>query len=132
MALIGAQVYATAKDHVTVEGVMTIGQGKLIDNGTACGIDQDGGGFHELYLLLAYHVPCLLGVGDVDRYEVRCLEQLVKAYVCGVIFLLDLRAYAVTVVVYHLHAAGLGAACKSLAYASHAQDSQGLAAQGIT
>ncbi|MBQ5768478.1 MAG: phenylalanine--tRNA ligase subunit beta, partial [Clostridiales bacterium] len=29
LALIGAQVYATAKDHVTVEGVMTIGQGKL-------------------------------------------------------------------------------------------------------
>ena len=29
LALIGATVYATAKDHKTVEGVMTIGQGKL-------------------------------------------------------------------------------------------------------
>ena len=29
LALIGASVYATAKDHKTVEGVMTIGQGKL-------------------------------------------------------------------------------------------------------
>ena len=28
-ALVGATVYATAKDHKTVEGVMTIGKGKL-------------------------------------------------------------------------------------------------------
>ena len=29
LALIGATVYATAKDHVTIEGVMEIKQGKL-------------------------------------------------------------------------------------------------------
>ncbi len=29
LALVGATVYATAKDHVTVEGVMTIKKGKL-------------------------------------------------------------------------------------------------------
>ena len=35
-ALVGATVYATAKDHVTVEGVMTIKKGKLR------GIESDG------------------------------------------------------------------------------------------
>ena len=29
LALVGATVYATAKDHVTIEGVMTIKKGKL-------------------------------------------------------------------------------------------------------
>ena len=76
-------------------------------------------------------MPGLLGVGNVDRYEVRGLEQLLKLYVFGIVLLFNLRAYAVTVVVDHVHAAGLGAACKGLTYTSHAQDTQCLASQRI-
>ena len=49
LALIGATVYATAKDHVTIEGVMTIGQGKLrgydsfgmLCSGVELGLNED-------------------------------------------------------------------------------------------
>ncbi|MCM1438220.1 MAG: phenylalanine--tRNA ligase subunit beta [Roseburia sp.] len=61
-ALIGATVYATAKDHVTVEGVMTIKKGKLrgIDSegmlcaGVEIGVNGDmfdGGDYNGLLLL---------------------------------------------------------------------------------
>ena len=62
LALIGAQVYATAKDHVTVEGVMTIGQGKLrgydsygmLCSGVEIGVTEDmfpGAGYNGLLVL---------------------------------------------------------------------------------
>ena len=68
LALIGAQVYATAKDHVTVEGVMTIGQGKLrgydsygmLCSGVEIGVTEDmfpGAGYNGLLVLPADSVP---------------------------------------------------------------------------
>ena len=68
LALIGAQVYATAKDHVTVEGLMTIGQGKLrgydsygmLCSGVELGVSEDmfpGAGYNGLLVLPADSVP---------------------------------------------------------------------------
>lgn len=62
LALIGATVYQTAKDHVTVEGVMTIGQGKLrgydsfgmLCSGVELGLTEDmyeGAGYNGLLVL---------------------------------------------------------------------------------
>ncbi len=62
LALIGATVYATAKDHKTVEGVMTIGQGKLrgydsygmLCSGVEIGLSEDlyeGAGYNGLLVL---------------------------------------------------------------------------------
>ena len=59
LALIGATVYATAKDHVTIEGVMTIKKGKLrgyesqgmLCSGTELGLTEDlypGAGYNGL------------------------------------------------------------------------------------
>ena len=68
LALIGATVYATAKDHVTVEGVMTIGQGKLrgydsygmLCSGVEIGLTEDlyeGAGYNGLLVLPDDAVP---------------------------------------------------------------------------
>ena len=68
LALIGATVYATAKDHKTVEGVMTIGQGKLrgydsfgmLCSGTELGLNEDlypGAGYNGLLVLPEDAVP---------------------------------------------------------------------------
>lgn len=68
LALIGATVYATAKDHVTVEGVMTIGQGKLrgydsygmMCSGVELGVSEDmfkGAGYNGLLVLPEDAVP---------------------------------------------------------------------------
>ena len=62
VALPGATVYATAKDHVTVEGVMTIKKGKLrgydsfgmLCSGTELGVSEDmypGAGYNGLLVL---------------------------------------------------------------------------------
>ena len=62
LALIGATVYATAKDHKTVEGVMTIGQGKLrgydsfgmLCSGVEIGVSENmypGAGYNGLLVL---------------------------------------------------------------------------------
>ncbi len=62
LALVGATVYATAKDHKTVEGVMTIGQGKLrgydsfgmLCSGVEIGLTEDlypGAGYNGLLVL---------------------------------------------------------------------------------
>lgn len=62
LALVGAQVYATAKDHVTVEGVMQIKKGKLrgyesvgmLCSGTELGLTEDlypGAGYNGLLVL---------------------------------------------------------------------------------
>lgn len=80
VALLGATVYATAKDHVTVEGVMTIKKGKLrgIDScgmlcsGVEIGVNGDifeGGDYNGLLLLPSTFengadVKPLLGLDD--------------------------------------------------------------------
>ncbi len=62
LALIGASVYATAKDHVTIEGVMKIKKGKLrgydshgmLCSGTELGLSEDlykGAGYNGLLVL---------------------------------------------------------------------------------
>ena len=62
LALVGATVYATAKDHVTVEGVMTIKKGKLrgyesfgmLCSGVELGLNEDlypGAGYNGLLAL---------------------------------------------------------------------------------
>ena len=62
LALVGATVYATAKDHVTVEGVMTIKKGKLrgyeshgmLCSGIELGLTEDlyeGAGYNGLLVL---------------------------------------------------------------------------------
>ncbi len=62
VALVGATVYATAKDHVTVEGVMTIKKGKLrgvdsegmLCSGVEIGVTEDmfeGAGYNGLLVL---------------------------------------------------------------------------------
>lgn len=68
LALVGATVYATAKDHVTVEGVMTIGAGKLrgydsfgmLCSGVEIGVNEDmypGAGYNGLLVLPEDAVP---------------------------------------------------------------------------
>ena len=68
VALEGAQVYATAKDHVTIEGVMTIKKGKLrgyesfgmLCSGTELGVSEDmypGAGYNGLLVLPDDAVP---------------------------------------------------------------------------
>ena len=62
VALEGAQVYATAKDHVTIEGTMKIKKGKLrgyescgmLCSGTELGLNEDlypGAGYNGLLVL---------------------------------------------------------------------------------
>ncbi|MCQ2507821.1 MAG: phenylalanine--tRNA ligase subunit beta [Dorea sp.] len=62
VAMVGAQVYATARDHVTIEGVMTIKKGKLrgytsqgmLCSGTELGLNEDlypGAGYNGLLVL---------------------------------------------------------------------------------
>ncbi len=79
-ALVGATVYATAKDHVTVEGVMTIKKGKLrgiesdgmLCSGAELGVNgdmYDGGDYCGLLLLPAdckngEDVKPILGLDD--------------------------------------------------------------------
>ena len=64
VALVGASVYATAKDHKTIEGVMTIKKGKLkgyesmgmLCSGTELGLSEDlypGAGYNGLLVLPA-------------------------------------------------------------------------------
>lgn len=81
LALIGATVYATAKDHKTVEGVMTIKAGKLrgydsfgmLCSGTELGVSEDlfpGGGYNGLLVLpedaeVGVDVKPILGLDDV-------------------------------------------------------------------
>ncbi|MBR6307733.1 MAG: phenylalanine--tRNA ligase subunit beta [Lachnospiraceae bacterium] len=68
LALVGATVYATAKDHVTVEGVMTINAGKLrgydsfgmLCSGIEIGVTEDmypGAGYNGLLVLPDDAVP---------------------------------------------------------------------------
>ncbi|MBQ1640055.1 MAG: phenylalanine--tRNA ligase subunit beta [Lachnospiraceae bacterium] len=80
LALIGATVYATAKDHVTIEGVMTIGQGKLrgydsfgmLCSGVELGLNEDlypGAGYNGLLVLpedaeVGADVKPILGLDD--------------------------------------------------------------------
>jgi phenylalanyl-tRNA synthetase beta chain len=80
LALIGATVYATAKDHKTIEGVMEIKQGKLrgydsfgmLCSGTELGLTEDmypGAGYNGLLVLpedseLGSDVKPLLGMDD--------------------------------------------------------------------
>ncbi len=80
MALVGATVYATAKDHVTIEGVMTIKKGKLrgyesfgmLCSGTELGLNEDlypGAGYNGLLVLpedapVGADVKPMLGLDD--------------------------------------------------------------------
>lgn len=80
LALIGATVYATAKDHVTIEGIMEIKQGKLrgydsygmLCSGTELGLTEDlypGAGYNGLLVLpedaeTGADVKPLLGMDD--------------------------------------------------------------------
>lgn len=79
-ALVGASVYATAKDHKTIEGVMTIGKGKLrgyesfgmLCSGVELGLNEDmypGAGYNGLLVLpedaeVGADVKPILGLDD--------------------------------------------------------------------
>ncbi len=80
LALVGATVYATAKDHVTTQGVMTIKKGKLrgyesfgmLCSGVELGLNEDlypGAGYNGLLVLpedapVGADVKPLLGMED--------------------------------------------------------------------
>jgi len=80
VALVGATVYATAKDHKTVEGVMTIGKGKLrgyesfgmLCSGVELGVSENmypGAGYNGLLVLpedavVGADVKPILGLDD--------------------------------------------------------------------
>lgn len=80
LALIGASVYATAKDHVTIEGVMKIKKGKLrgyesfgmLCSGVELGLNEDlypGAGYNGLLVLpddaeVGADVKPILGLDD--------------------------------------------------------------------
>lgn len=80
LALVGATVYATAKDHVTIEGVMTIKKGKLrgyesfgmLCSGTELGLNEDlyaGAGYNGLLVVpddaeVGADVKPILGMDD--------------------------------------------------------------------
>ena len=79
-ALVGATVYATAKDHKTIEGVMTIGKGKLrgyeshgmLCSGVELGVSENmypGAGYNGLLVLpkdapVGADVKPILGLDD--------------------------------------------------------------------
>ena len=79
-ALVGATVYATAKDHKTIEGVMTIGKGKLrgyesfgmLCSGVELGVSENmypGAGYNGLLVLpedaeIGADVKPILGLDD--------------------------------------------------------------------
>lgn len=84
LALIGATVYATAKDHVTIEGVMEIKQGKLrgydsygmLCSGVELGLNEDlypGAGYNGLLVL-----PEDAKAGD-DVKPILCLDDCPNA-----------------------------------------------------
>ncbi len=80
VALVGATVYATAKDHKTIEGVMTIGKGKLrgyesfgmLCSGVELGVSENmypGAGYNGLLVLpedaeIGADVKPMLGLDD--------------------------------------------------------------------
>ncbi len=80
VATVGATVYATAKDHVTIEGTMKIGKGKLrgyescgmLCSGTELGVSEDmypGAGYNGLLVLpddavVGSDVKPMLGLDD--------------------------------------------------------------------
>ncbi len=80
VALVGATVYATAKDHKTIEGVMTIGKGKLrgyesfgmLCSGVELGVSENmypGAGYNGLLVLpedavVGADVKPILGLDD--------------------------------------------------------------------
>ena len=80
LALVGASVYATAKDHKTIEGVMTIKKGKLrgyesqgmLCSGVELGLTEDlypGAGYNGLLVLpedaeIGSDVKALTGLDD--------------------------------------------------------------------
>ncbi|MCD8306774.1 MAG: phenylalanine--tRNA ligase subunit beta [Clostridia bacterium] len=81
VALVGATVYATSKDHTTIEGVQTIKRGKLrgfescgmLCSGTELGLNEDlypGAGYNGLLLLPAdtpvgEDVKPIVGLDDI-------------------------------------------------------------------
>ncbi len=102
LALIGATVYATAKDHVTIEGVMEIKQGKLrgydsygmLCSGVELGLNEDlypGAGYNGLLVLpedakAGDDVKPILGLDDwifdiaitANRPDCQCIYGMAR------------------------------------------------------
>ena len=102
LALIGATVYATAKDHVTIEGVMEIKQGKLrgydsygmLCSGVELGLNEDlypGAGYNGLLVLpedakVGDDVKPILGLDDwifdiaitANRPDCQCIYGMAR------------------------------------------------------
>ena len=102
LALIGATVYGTAKDHKTIEGVVTIREGKLrghdsfgmLCSGTELGLTEDlyeGAGYNGLLVLPEDAVPGedvkpILGLDDwifdvsitANRPDCQCIFGLAR------------------------------------------------------
>ena len=102
LALIGATVYATAKDHVTIEGVMEIKQGKLrgydsygmLCSGVELGLNEDlypGAGYNGLLILpedakAGDDVKPILGLDDwifdiaitANRPDCQCIYGMAR------------------------------------------------------
>ena len=102
VALVGATVYGTAKDHKTVEGVVTIREGKLrgfdsfgmLCSGTELGVSEDmveGAGYNGLLVLPENAVPGedvkpILGLDDwifdvsitANRPDCQCIFGLAR------------------------------------------------------
>ena len=102
LALIGATVYATAKDHVTIEGVMEIKQGKLrgydsygmLCSGVELGLNEDlypGAGYNGLLVLpedaeVGADVKPILGLDDwifdiaitANRPDCQCIYGMAR------------------------------------------------------
>ncbi|MDO4621974.1 MAG: phenylalanine--tRNA ligase subunit beta [Eubacteriales bacterium] len=102
VAMVGAQVYATAKDHVTIEGTMKIKKGKLrgyeshgmLCSGTELGLNEDlypGAGYNGLLVLpddavIGSDVKELTGMNDwifdvsitANRPDCQCIFGLAR------------------------------------------------------
>ena len=102
VALVGATVYATAKDHVTIEGVMEIKQGKLrgydsygmLCSGVELGLNEDlypGAGYNGLLVLpedakAGADVKPILGLDDwifdiaitANRPDCQCIYGMAR------------------------------------------------------
>jgi len=102
LALVGASVYATAKDHKTVEGVMTIKKGKLrgyesegmLCSGVELGVSEDlypGAGYNGLLVLpddaqIGADIKPILGLDDwiydvsitANRPDCQCIFGLAR------------------------------------------------------
>ena len=100
----------------------------LVDHLAACGVDDDGGGLHQLQPPRRQQVIGRGRVRAVDRDDVHARQHLVEAFpVGGIELALDIGVQALAVVIVDGKAETSRAPGQRLADAAHADDAHALA-----